>query len=183
MYMQYTVYTVTYITVSWRGPNTKQETHYILVPVHCEISVQVLTVNFLEVLITIINQFYNVNYGIHAVRLATRVRPGSSRNCGLIPGGVKRYFLLQNAYRHCSSLPQWVSETHSPRTNRMVFETDLSPPSGTRQRMTGVMSPQSHVPLCHSSEVLTDLWLSCITRRNIGFLNPVSSIVKTSSLW
>ena len=135
-------------------------------PVHCEISVQVLTAHFLEVirtsfliivLITIINRFYNVNDGINVVRLATRVRPGSSRNRGLIPGRVKRYSFLQNADRHCSSLPQWVSEAHSPRTNRTVFEADLPPPSRTRQRMTGVMSPPSHVLLCHSSEVLTDL--------------------------
>jgi hypothetical protein len=81
----------TYITGSWRGPNRKQETHYKLVPVHSRhLTVQSLcryslhfswkwygTSFLIGVLITIINQFYNVNGGIDVVRIATTVRARS----------------------------------------------------------------------------------------------------------
>ena len=86
--------------------------------------------------------------------------------------------LLQIADRHCSHCRSGCQRL----THRSVFEAGHSPPSTARQRMTGVMSPRSHVPLCHASEVLTNLRLSYITRGFIWFLDLVLSILRRKKL-
>jgi len=68
------------------------------------------------------------------------------------------------------------------RTHRSVFEAGHSPPSTARQRMTGVISPPSHVSLCHASAMLTNLRLSYITGGFIWFLDLVLSIVRRQKL-